>query len=103
MVLKWFDTTQVDRFADDMVKLFTGRFPPGEFEAPGRKREERFRKVHAALAREVAAFRKAHALNIYQKARLANRFKWALKEAGYPDAFIDELAYELAAMTAVPA
>ena len=103
MVLKWFDTAQVDGFADSIVKLFMERFPPTEFTSPGKKQEERFRKVHAALARELKDFRKTHKLNIYLKARLANRFKWALKEAGYPDAFIDELAYELAAMAAQPA
>lgn len=102
MVLKWFDTKQVDGFADALVKLFTSRFPPTEFTAPGKKSEERFRKVHAALAREVTTFRASHPLNIYQKARLANRFKWALKDAGYPDAFIEELTTELAAITAQP-
>ena len=103
MVFKWFDTAEVDAFADAIVKLFMDRFPPSEFAAAGRKREERFRKVHVALAREMQDFRKSHSLNIYKKARLANRFKWALKEAGYPDPFIDELAYELAALTAVAA
>ncbi|WP_395686738.1 hypothetical protein [Caenimonas koreensis] len=103
MVFKWFDTVEVDAFADATVKMFMERFPPSEFTAAGKKQQERFRKVHAALAREMQDFRKTHSLNIYQKARLANRFKWALKDAAYPDAFIDELAYELAAMTAVRA
>ena len=102
-MLKWFDTTEVDGFADSIVKLFMKRFPPTEFHTPGKRQEERFRKVHGALARELQDFRKTHKLNIYTKARLANRFKWELKEAGYPDAFIDELAYELAAMAARPA
>ena len=100
MVLKWFDTKEVDGFADAIVKMFTSRFPPTEFAATGRKSEERFRKVHAALAREVTDYRVKHPLNIYQKARLANRFKWALKDAGYPDAFIDEITTELAAIVA---
>ncbi|MBC7603083.1 MAG: hypothetical protein H7255_10560 [Ramlibacter sp.] len=103
MVFKWFDTAEVDAFADATVKMFMERFPPSEFTAAGKKQQERFRKVHAALSREMQAFRKKKTLNIYQKARLANRFKWALKDAAYPDAFIDELAYELAAMTALPA
>ena len=103
MVLKWFDTAQVDAFADAMVKLFLAKFPPTEFASPGKKQEERFRKLHATLARELAGFRKKNDLNIYKKARLANRIRWALKEAGYPETFIAELAYELAAMAARPA
>ena len=27
--------------------------------------------------------------NLYQKARFGNRIKWALKDAGYPEPFID--------------
>lgn len=102
MVLKWFDTAQVDGFTDTMVKMFISRFPPSEFTAPGKQQEARFRKVHATLAQELTGFRRKHPLNIYKKARLANRFKWALKEAGYPDKFIDELAYELATLSAIP-
>ena len=30
-------------------------------------------------------------LNFYKKAKLANTLKWALKEAGYSDAFVREL------------
>ena len=32
---------------------------------------------------------------MYQRARLGNRVKWALKEAGYPPEFVDALTYEL--------
>jgi hypothetical protein len=33
--------------------------------------------------------------NVYKRARLGNRVKWALKEAGYPQAFADTFTYEL--------
>jgi hypothetical protein len=33
--------------------------------------------------------------NVYKRARLGNRVKWALKEAGYPGAFVDTFTYEL--------
>ncbi|MES2632522.1 MAG: hypothetical protein V4669_06090 [Pseudomonadota bacterium] len=102
MVLKWFDTAAVDAFADTMVNMFVSRFPATEFSVGGKKQEARFRKVQATLAQELTGFRRKHPLNIYKKARLANRFKWALKEAGYPDSFIDELAYELATLSAIP-
>jgi chorismate mutase len=44
---------------------------------------------------EVGNFKRAHSLNIYKKAQFANTFKWALKEAGYEDAYIDELVREI--------
>jgi hypothetical protein len=34
-------------------------------------------------------------LNIYKKARLGNRVRWALREAGYAPEFTDALSYEL--------
>ena len=37
-----------------------------------------------------------HKLNVYTKARLANQFKWALIEAGYPKDFVDRMTFELA-------
>ena len=38
--------------------------------------------------------------NLYQKARIANRMKWALMEAKYPKRFVDGLAYALATVVA---
>ena len=40
-------------------------------------------------------FGRSQSLNVYQRARLGNRVKWALKEAGYPPDFVDALTYEL--------
>jgi hypothetical protein len=31
---------------------------------------------------------------LYKKAHLGNRFKWSLREAGYPSAFADALSSE---------
>ncbi|MBI2769151.1 MAG: hypothetical protein HYX47_05990 [Burkholderiales bacterium] len=100
MGLKWFDTSKVDAFSASLVKLFADRFPASEFSTPGKRQEERFRKLHALMVSEVLRFRRENRLNIYLKARLANKVKWSMKEAGYPGAFIDELAFELAALTA---
>ena len=38
--------------------------------------------------------------NLYQKARIANRMKWALLEANYPKVFVEEFAYALATVVA---
>ena len=34
-------------------------------------------------------------LNLYKKARLGNRVQWALKEAGYPEEFVEAFTREL--------
>ncbi|MGH8677271.1 MAG: hypothetical protein ACREUQ_02825 [Burkholderiales bacterium] len=40
-------------------------------------------------------------LNLYTKARLANRIQWALKEAGYRDDFIEATTREVATHVAL--
>ena len=103
MVLNWFDTKEIDKFADAISADFLARFPPSEIEAQKRKGAARFKKARDAVFAQTEDFVRAKSLNMYKKARLGNRFKWALKEAGYPDKFIDSLTYELTAFVAVKA
>lgn len=48
------------------------------------------------MLRQAHEFASTNKLNFYTKARLANRFKWVLIEAGYPREFVDDISYELA-------
>ena len=34
-------------------------------------------------------------MNLYTKARLGNRVKWALRDAGYPQTFVDTFTQEV--------
>ena len=90
MVLGWFDTRAVVAFAAEAAREIQGALPPAE--APkrvrGDKRAKRFERV-VAKARRFAADNK---LNAYKKAKLINTLRWSLKEAGYPDDFIDDIA-----------
>jgi hypothetical protein len=52
------------------------------------------------VLRQAHDFARDNKLNIYTKARLANTFKWALTEAGYPKDFVDKMTIELAAVVA---
>jgi hypothetical protein len=100
MIFKWFDTNDVDalakRMADDMLK----RIPPANFGSGRRKSEAKKDRAHDLVLREAAEFAREHKLNVYTKARLANNFKWALLDAGYPTDFVDRMTVELAAVVA---
>ena len=89
MVLGWFDTRGVVAFAQEAARDIQAALPPGE--APrrvrGDKRAKRLERV-IANARRFAAENK---LNAYKKAKLMNTLKWSLKEAGYPEEFIDDI------------
>jgi hypothetical protein len=99
MILDWFNTTEVDALADRLARDLVKRSPPSTQEL-GKKGEARLSKVRDAVLREAGDFASKHPLNVYKKARLANRLKWALHEAGYPKSTVDELAFELASVVA---
>lgn len=95
MLGDWFNCSEVDAFVDSIVAELVKRFPPEGVELPAKKATERLRRTHDAIFRRVTAFASTARLNLYKKAHLGNRCKWALKEAGYPDEFVDTLTHEL--------
>ena len=103
MVFSWFNTHKVDAFIDAEVADLVKRIPPARLEASGaaaKKAEDQLAKSHDLLLRHARDFVQREKPNLYQKARIANRMKWALLEAKYPAKFIDEFAYGLATVVA---
>ena len=100
MIISWFDTKEVDALADQLVKELVHRVPPESVSAAGKKAESKKDRTREIVLRQAQDFANTHPLNIYKKAKLANRFKWALIEAGYPSAYVDDIAYEVAAAVA---
>ena len=103
MVFSWFNTSKVDAFVDAEVADLIKRIPPARLEGGGggaKKAEEQLAKAHDQLLRDAQAFVRRDKPNLYQKARIANRMKWALAEAKYPKTFVDGLAYALASVVA---
>lgn len=95
MILRWFDTKEVDEFADSVVAELQQRFPPSGVDLSTRKAIDRVMKNVERIGARVADFGRARRLNVYKKARFGNRIKWALKEAKYPDPFVDVMTQEL--------
>ena len=42
---------------------------------------------------QIRAFRQQNKLNIYKVAQMGTAFKWALKDAGYAENYIDKLTH----------
>jgi hypothetical protein len=101
MFRDWFNCSEVDAFVDTIVVDLSKRFPPSGVELPVKKAIERLRRTQDVILRRVETFAATHALNLYKKAHLGNRFKWSLKEAGYPAEFVDALTYELVTVVAL--
>jgi hypothetical protein len=103
MVFSWFNTRVVDAFVDAEVADLIKRAPPAKLAGEGptnAKATEQLARGHDLLLRRARDFVQREKPNLYQKARIANRLKWALREAGYPQGFVDEFAYALATVVA---
>lgn len=96
MALDWFNTKEVDAFANWVVADLLKRLPPrslgGDYDTKTADRLQRMNEAVSGRAWELAA---KHKLNFYKRARLGSRVKWGLKEAGYPEPFVDAFTYEL--------
>jgi len=101
MLFGWFDTTEVDRFARAVVDEVMRRLPPTQIGDSGKRTRERISRMTDVLSDQVRAFALSQRLNVYKRARLGNRVKWQLKDAGYPQAFVDAFTYELVTLLAV--
>jgi hypothetical protein len=95
-ILDWFKTQEVDELAAAIAAELVKRVPPAALESRTRKAAERLRNTHEAIFGRAGKFARTHPLSVYQRARLGNQFRWALKEAGYPPEFVESWTYELA-------
>ena len=94
MALTWFSTKAVDEFADSIVAEIIERFPSGSVDLSTKKAADRAMRTLERMYSSISAFAAQRRPNLYQKARFGNRIKWALKDARYPDAFIDIVTHE---------
>lgn len=103
MVFSWFNTDDVDAFVDAEVAELLRRAPPAKLEgdaASAKKALAAREKAHDLMLRNAHDFVRLRRPNLYLRARIANRLKWALREAKYPAPFVEEFAYRLASVVA---
>lgn len=91
----WFNTKELDEFADSTVTRLLESYPPSGDQLSGKKAFERLRRLFGATFERIDGFVRAQPLNLYKKAHFANRMRWALLEAGYPREFVDTMTREL--------
>lgn len=90
-MLKWFDAGPAEKQADQAVADIQGLVAKDDLAEDGGATR---RKSVAKLDQTIDRHRRialAAGYNIYQKAKFANRIKWALRDGGYPDEFIDSV------------
>lgn len=94
MKFDWFRTKEVEEFGVELAGILMSNIKAND---PERKRTQtaKNKDVIRKLTHKVEQFKAQHKLNFYKKAKLGNAFQWALKDAGYEQAFISELTKEL--------
>jgi hypothetical protein len=91
MVLKWFDAKEEKTFGESLARFYMERSPVSEPGKPAKFVAKRQEELLGKIAQQLSQFKMGRKLNIYKKAQLGNAFKWALKDAGYDSAYVDQL------------
>lgn len=94
-MLKWFDAREAQAFGAQAADFLLQRVPAGAPATADRKSLRRFADVLQKVHAQARAFRAAHPLNFYQRARLLNAFQWRLVEGGYDEVLAGELSRDL--------
>lgn len=80
-MLGWFDTKATDDFGRELAAFVMKELADaGDLKEP--KFRKRIDKVMNRAEDRVRDFKATHSLNFYKKSQLANKFLWALKDAG---------------------
>lgn len=90
MVLNWFDTRDVVRFAEEVAKEIE-RVVGEQAAATKRSANKKGEKKFDALITRVKVYAKQNPLNIYKKAKFLNTVKWKLRDGGQKEALIEEI------------
>jgi ATP-dependent protease HslVU (ClpYQ) ATPase subunit len=80
----------VDEFAKELAEMIAKRYPPALEKSPERRvSPNRITKVLEDALDKAGEFASTQRLGMFKKAKLANSFRWELKERGYSDKFIE--------------
>ena len=89
MLLDWFSSKHIDEFADSIVAELRQHFPQAGLDLSTKKSAEKALKRLDRIFWRISAFAAERRPNLYQKACFGNCIKWALKEARYPEPFME--------------
>jgi hypothetical protein len=92
--MAWFgsvSSAQVDEFAKSLARELARDYPPAlDKEGDKASWERKLALVLQGIFGRAREFRVEHKLGLYKKARLANTFRWELKEIGYNPQFVEK-------------
>ena len=95
------DTSKLEEFAGALADDLARRYPPASESRTDAGAANQLRIIMEGLSARALRFHGENKLGIYKKAKLANVFRWRLKEAGYSQEFIEKVTKDLVTRLAV--
>jgi hypothetical protein len=86
----WFNAKPAEDYGTSLAKFFMEKMPKWQAISES-KVASKTEFILSKLEAQILAFKKEEKLNFYKKAKLANAFKWALKDADYDAVFSEKL------------
>ena len=90
MIFSWLSAKDEKAFGESLARFFAERIP-ADSDLKAKKFATRAQQVLSSMSLLVDKFKQDHKLNVFKKAQLGNAFKWTLRDAGYDQAYVDEL------------
>lgn len=100
-LLDFLNTREIKEFAVGLATDLGRRFPPASEARTDPGAHHQIKVIIEGLSARAVRYHEEHKLGVYRKAKLANEFKWKLKELGYSAEFVDRATKELATRLAV--
>lgn len=90
MVFGWFNTKEAAALGDSLAEFFMERIPV-DLSVNDKSFTSRASEVIGKMGLQVDRYKAGKKLNLYQKAKLLNVFRWKLEDAGYNKDYVGEL------------
>jgi len=98
---KFWDTRDLEEFATNLALDMGRRFPPASEARTDDGAKRQVKVIIEGLAARAVRYHEQQKLGVYRKAKLANVFKWKLRELGYTPEFAETATKELVTHLAV--
>lgn len=95
MIRDWLRRRDIEKFAVTLAENLGNRFPPKSEERSDKGAANQLTAICNRLFADARIYRQSLRLGVYGKAKLANTFRWRLKELGYSQGFVQQVTHEL--------
>lgn len=89
-MFSYFDAGSAKEFGAGLARFYMERMPLN-LVLKDKQFAVKSLKIIEQMDLKVKTYRQKNRLNFYKVAQMGNAFKWALKDGGYDDAYIDKL------------